>query len=122
MYFCFKINVEGNSVNSVLLDTTPEDPHDRLLVAGSVNENPTGENLTLRDTTLMPNLPGLTAILALLFTPRMELRRNSTGSHYTGALCGLGGHPVTHAALFPEHDMEIKFDVEMTIEDIRDVS
>lgn len=114
-------------MNSVLLDTAPNDPHDRLLVAGYVGESPSGKNLNLRETTLMPNLPGLTSLLSLMFCPRMELRRTETKGDYVGALCGLGIYPRKSddepaIPLFKEHDMEINFDVEITNDDLLGVS
>lgn len=117
-----RVNVDGNSVNSIVLDTNPEDPHDRLLVAGSVSQSPSGHHLTLRNTTMMPNIPGLTSLLCLMFTPQMELRRSSIAGRYTGALCGLGYHPTTKNSLFPDHDLSIYFDVDITMDDLQDVS
>lgn len=117
-----KVSIDNLSVNSILVDTDPEDPHDRLLVASLVSQNTTGTFLTLRNTTLMPNIAGLTAIVCLIFSPKIELRRNQSGSHYIGALCGLGYNPSNRAALLPEHDMEVYFDTEISIEDMQNVS
>ncbi|XP_012273782.1 probable ATP-dependent RNA helicase spindle-E [Orussus abietinus] len=117
-----RINIEWNSVNSILLDNNPEDSHEQLLVAGSVGQSSNGTNLMLRNTTLMPNVPGLTAIISLVFAPKIELRRNSMGTDYVGALCGLGSHPVTKTSIFPEHDMTVAFDVEITIDDLQDIN
>lgn len=44
-------------------------PPPRLVVAGAVGSNEQRSRLTLRHTTLMPNIPALPAILALLFCP-----------------------------------------------------
>lgn len=117
-----KIKIEPNSVNSVLLDTDPADHHERLLVAGSVGQNVSGERLTLRNTTLMPNIHGLLSFIALIFAPTMELRRSPKGSKYSGALCGLGFDPKTKRSLFPDHDMNIIFDVNITVDDLQNVS
>ncbi|KZC06335.1 PREDICTED: probable ATP-dependent RNA helicase spindle-E [Dufourea novaeangliae] len=114
-----KVNMASNSVNAVLLDTDPEDAYQRLLVAGSVSQNVYGSSLTLYNTTLMPRLPGLTALIALIFTPCMELRRNNFGNYYVGALCGLGSHPTTKTSMFPEHDIEVNFDAEITVDDLQ---
>lgn len=114
-----KINIELSSVNSVLLDEDPD--QSRLLVAQSISQNQFNDNLTLRNTTFLPNIPGLTALLVLCFAPRMELRCNSRKTYYTGALCGLGPIGDTERAMFPDHDMEIKFDVEIFIDDINEV-
>lgn len=117
-----KVFISMNSVNSVLLDSNWKEQQKQLLVAGTVNQNVNGTNLILHNTTLIPAIPGLTALLALIFTPRMELRRNSFGTCYVGALCGLGCDSSTKESIFPEHDMEIYFDVEITFDDLQDVS
>ncbi|KAG8273777.1 ATP-dependent RNA helicase tdrd9 [Homalodisca vitripennis] len=116
-----EVKVEWNSVNSVLLDADPTDPHDRLLVAGSVTQSADGRKLTLNHTTVLPNLNGLAALICLIFAPTIELRTDESLSQYTGALCGLGklssGLP-----LYKENDMEIIFDVEFTNEDLLNVN
>ncbi|XP_011646835.1 LOW QUALITY PROTEIN: probable ATP-dependent RNA helicase spindle-E, partial [Pogonomyrmex barbatus] len=113
-----KIIVETNSINSVLLDNN-FDQSERLLIAQSVTQSNNNNTLILRNTTYLPNIPGLAALLTLIFTPRMELRCNSRRTYYTGALCGLG--PIDNCnkrAIFPDHDIEIQFDIEITMDDI----
>ncbi|CAG2067279.1 unnamed protein product [Timema podura] len=94
----------------------------RLLVAATVEENSSSTGLILRNTTLMPNIHGFPALMALLFAPRAEIRVNDTGTKYIGALCGLGYDVDTDMPLFPEHDMEVRFDVEINIQDLQEVS
>ncbi|KAK3926135.1 putative ATP-dependent RNA helicase spindle-E [Frankliniella fusca] len=113
------VGMEIDSVNSVLLDSNPENPHERLLVAGFVASNSSGSKLTLGHTTLMPHIPGLSALMCLLFSPCIELRRSQDRKRYTGALCGLGFDRLTGEAHFPENDMEIIFDCEITLDDIQ---
>lgn len=36
-------------------------------------------------------------------------------------LCGLGWNPTTGAPLLPEHDMELAFDVQFSVEDVIEV-
>ena len=36
----------------------------------------------------------------------------------TGVLCGLGANPITNTSLYPDHDMDIAFDVQITTEDL----
>ncbi|XP_014605704.1 PREDICTED: probable ATP-dependent RNA helicase spindle-E [Polistes canadensis] len=117
-----KICIENNSVNSVILDNNWEEQQENLLVAGSINQNVANNSLILHNTTLLPAIPGLISLLVLIFTPRMELRRNSLGSHFIGALCGLGYDSSTKESIFPEHDMEINFDVEITLDDLQDIN
>ncbi|XP_015515166.1 probable ATP-dependent RNA helicase spindle-E [Neodiprion lecontei] len=117
-----KINIEPNSVNSVLLDTDPADYHERLLIAGTVGQSVSGERLNLRNTTLMPNIHGLPSLMALIFAPTIELRRTESGSRYIGALCGLGFDPETNRSLFPDHDMNVVFDVEISLDDLQNIN
>lgn len=61
-------------MNSVLLDTDPEDSHERLIVAAFVNQNVEGSKLILNNTTILPNVHGLPSIIALIFAPTVEYR------------------------------------------------
>lgn len=115
------IQIEWNSVNSVLLDVEPQDPHERLLVAGTVNQSPDGMLLSLRSTTLMPNIHGLASIICMLFAPFIELRTDSKRSRLTGVLCGLGVDGFDDP-IYAENDMEISFDTEFTLEDIETIN
>ncbi|XP_012057161.1 PREDICTED: probable ATP-dependent RNA helicase spindle-E [Atta cephalotes] len=115
-----KVSVEATSVNSVLLDTCPENPKGIFLVAQNIIRNSKNlGQLSLRNTTLLPITPGLTSLITLIFTPYMELRRSPIGTYYIGALCGLGYNRTTEESLFPDHDLEIMFDVEITMNDLR---
>ncbi|XP_026666535.1 ATP-dependent RNA helicase TDRD9-like, partial [Ceratina calcarata] len=49
----------------------------------------------------------------------MELRRSPLGTYYTCALCGLGYDSVTKASIFPDHDIELLFDVEINLDDLQ---
>jgi len=115
-----RVTVEATSVNSVLLDTCPDNPKGIFLVAQNIiRDSKNMAHLVLRDTTLLPTTPGLTTLITLIFTPYMELRRSPLGTYYTGALCGLGYNRITGKSLFPKHDLEIIFDVEITMNDLR---
>ncbi|KAJ8309140.1 hypothetical protein KUTeg_014014 [Tegillarca granosa] len=113
------VKIEPDSVNSVAIDDEPQDPHDRLMCASFVGLNPSGSSMIARDTTIMPLIPGLPSLIALLFAPMAELRTDPDKTRCIGAICGLGedrhapGYPA-----FPDHDMEITFDVKIDIEDI----
>lgn len=90
----------------------------RMVVASSITTNEGGDKLTLRGTSVMPNIPGLPALMCLMFAPMVELRCNSSCTKLSGALCGLGYDPDTKKSLFPENDIELLFDVEFVLEDI----
>ncbi|XP_077411546.1 ATP-dependent RNA helicase TDRD9 [Vanacampus margaritifer] len=116
------VSIERSSVNNMALNVNPHYKHQRMLVAGSVFVNPTGNNILPRDTTLMPDIPGLPAIVTMLFTPIMELRTNEEKTHYTGALCGLGWNNETQRGILPDRDIELAFDVEFDFEDITEIN
>ncbi|XP_020288547.1 probable ATP-dependent RNA helicase spindle-E [Pseudomyrmex gracilis] len=113
--------IDPLSVNSITLDTCPKNSKGIFLVAQTVVRNPHTKNLTLRNTTLLPDIPGLEALINLMFTPYIELRRDPLGTYYTGALCGLG-YDSKGRSLFPEHDLRVLFDCKITIEDLRRIN
>ena len=73
-----------------------------------------GDCVTARSTTLLPNIPGLPAVLTLLFAPRAEFRTDSKRTRLIGAICGLGyDWRKESQSLYQEHDMEVYFDTEI---------
>lgn len=48
-------------------------------------------------------------------------RRDRENKRYIGSICGLGVDRDQRHSLFPEHDMEITFDVEIDNKDISQV-
>ncbi|KAL1110624.1 hypothetical protein AAG570_008152 [Ranatra chinensis] len=116
------INVEWSSVNSVLLDTHPMDPHNRMLVGGFIRQNKAGDRLTLRNTTLIPGVHGLPALITMVFAPRVQLRTDSNRTHLTGAICGLGCDPQTKKPYHSENDIELTFDTKFELSDLEVVS
>ncbi|NXN95926.1 TDRD9 helicase, partial [Rhinopomastus cyanomelas] len=116
------ICVQKDSVNSVVVHDAPEDPFEQLLVAASVSANTTGSAVILDETSLMPPIPGLFALLSMLFAPAIELRVDKSGKYFTGVLCGLGWSRISETSLFPENDMELTFDVHIGVEDISEIN
>lgn len=51
----------------------------------------------------------------------IPFRIDQNGKYYTGVLCGLGWNPTTGASILPEHDMELAFDVQLSVEDVVEV-
>ncbi|XP_077323696.1 ATP-dependent RNA helicase TDRD9 isoform X1 [Lithobates pipiens] len=109
--------IEKESINSVFVNDAPEESHQRMFVAASLSVNATGSLLMLRETSLLPSIPGLPALITMLFAPVIELRVDDMRREYTGALCGLGWH-CRNLAVWPEHDIELAFDVRFTTEDL----
>nr|XP_025037376.1 ATP-dependent RNA helicase TDRD9 isoform X2 [Pelodiscus sinensis] len=114
--------IEKESINSVILSNTPEDPFQKMLVAASVSVNATGSTILLRETSLMPSIPGLPALLSMIFAPVIELRVDESGKNFTGVLCGLGWNQTLGTSLLPEHDMELAFDVQFGVSDIVEIN
>lgn len=69
-----EVHVGSDSVNAVLLNEWPEDPRSTMLVAAHVTQHSGSKSITLHQTTVMPDVPGLTALVAVLFAPRAEYR------------------------------------------------
>ncbi|XP_072313542.1 ATP-dependent RNA helicase TDRD9 [Eucyclogobius newberryi] len=116
------VTIERTSMNSLAINESPHYTHQRMLVAGAVSVNTTGTRILLRETTLMPDIPGLPALITMLFTPIMELRTNEERTAYTGALCGLGWNSDTQEAVLQNHDIELAFDVKFDVEDITEIN
>ncbi|XP_054828112.1 ATP-dependent RNA helicase TDRD9 [Eublepharis macularius] len=114
--------VEKESVNSVVVDDAPEDSFQQILVAASIRINSTGSTMLLRETSLMPPVPGLPALLSMLFAPAIDLRVDESRKRYTGVLCGLGWNHALRIPVLPDHDIELAFDVEMNVDDITQIN
>ncbi|XP_034118566.1 probable ATP-dependent RNA helicase spindle-E [Drosophila albomicans] len=106
------------SHGSVFLDSDPQDRHDQMVVAASVSDT-SGDKLTARGTTLMPNIHGFTALMTMLFCPTMQIKCNKERTKYVCVLAGLGFNPKTMQSHFEEHDMVVNLDVAVLEDDIR---
>jgi ATP-dependent RNA helicase TDRD9 len=91
------------------------------VVAGNVHSSQDKSKVILRDTTLMPTLPGMLPIVSMLFAPKIELRTKPGVDHYTGMICGLGYDKRKKAPFYPEHDMELVFDTAFSLADLQEV-
>uniref|UniRef100_A0A8C1ISF0 ATP-dependent RNA helicase TDRD9 n=1 Tax=Cyprinus carpio TaxID=7962 RepID=A0A8C1ISF0_CYPCA len=111
-----------DGINSVMVNESPQNWHERMLVAATVSLSASGSRILLKETSLMPHIHGLPSIITMLFTPVMELRTNEDRTCFTGALCGLGWNSVSQNAVLPEHDIELAFDVKFEIEDITEIN
>ncbi|NXV76589.1 TDRD9 helicase, partial [Atlantisia rogersi] len=116
------VRIHKESINSVVVYDSPEDPFQQLLVAAALSANATGTTVILKETSLMPPVPGLLALLSMLFAPAIELRVDESQKGFTGVLCGLGWSQTGGAPLFPENDMELAFDVHFGMEDITEIN
>uniref|UniRef100_A0A3Q3A8T5 ATP-dependent RNA helicase TDRD9 n=1 Tax=Kryptolebias marmoratus TaxID=37003 RepID=A0A3Q3A8T5_KRYMA len=119
---CRPASVDRTSINSMALNENPHHKHLRMLVATSVSVSSTGTRIILRETSILPNIPGLPGLMMMLFAPFMELRTNEERTCYSGALFGLGFNSQTKAAILPENDIELAFDVRFDVEDITEIN
>ena len=132
---CMKtVAIDSESVNAVLLDQFPGERYDHYMVAASVRMSPGGQSLQLHSTSWLSGRMGLGALATMIFSPRVEMRANQDRTRITGCLSGLG--PRTHwdkpdeqvtmaertEAYYPEHDIETRFDVNITNEDVNTVN
>ncbi|ESP02791.1 hypothetical protein LOTGIDRAFT_110746, partial [Lottia gigantea] len=114
--------IDQDSVNSVAIDDEPQNKQSRMMVASFVGLDPSGNKMIARDTTIMPLIDGLPALITLLFTPVAELRTDKRRERYIGALCGLGYDTHTGYAILPDHDIELTFDTKIDINDISKIN
>ncbi|OWK56106.1 putative ATP-dependent RNA helicase TDRD9 [Lonchura striata] len=113
--------IHKDSINSIVVHDGAEDPFQQLLVATDVSVTAAG-SVILGETSLMPPIHGLLALLSMLFAPAIELRVDKSGKYFTGVLCGLGWSQTSGAPLFPANDMEVTFDVQFGLEDITEIN
>uniref|UniRef100_H2ZYQ6 ATP-dependent RNA helicase TDRD9 n=1 Tax=Latimeria chalumnae TaxID=7897 RepID=H2ZYQ6_LATCH len=114
--------IERESINSVAMNDAVENQCQRILVAASVSVNASGSAMLLRDTTLMPDVHGLPALICMLFAPILELRTDRKATRFTGALCGLGWNPATNSPLLEDHDIELAFEKQFEVDDIVEIN
>jgi ATP-dependent RNA helicase TDRD9 len=116
-----KICLDTHSVNCVILNGDINEAHSRFYVASNVTKNRTN-GITLREITMMPNIAGLAEILALVFCPKMVIRRSDDNTRYVSMLTGLGDYPETKRSIFPLHEATFPINVELTDEDFSDIN
>lgn len=115
-------SIDPQSVNSVLLSSCTHDATESLVVAVSMTEKSGGNQVTARETTLMPNIPGFAALMAMIFAPRIDLLQDRHRTQYVSLLCGLGRSAKIDGPMFEEHDVELNLDVHIDNDDLQDVN
>lgn len=86
-----------------------------------MTENAGKTELTARETSIMPNIPGFGPLMALIFSPYCEFFRDKYKSRYIALLCGLGQNPDTKQPMYTEHDATFNLDCEIDVDDIEKV-
>ena len=118
------VTVDSNSINSICINQHPGDPTRIMMVAGEVGINQSGSTMIVRNTTILPCVKGLMQLICVLFSPVVEFRTNEEQTRLTGAICGLGAHKTPRGifSVLPDHDIELHFDTEFTLEDIIEIN
>jgi ATP-dependent RNA helicase TDRD9 len=116
----FDITVDPFSVNSVVLFDNPANIHGRLLVAANVTTNK--GRISLHETTMLPEIPGLPMLLAMIFAPDVIFRRNEERTKYECMQFGLGAYTDDSSSLFPEHDCVLPVNFHIDQKDFWDVN
>ncbi|XP_052863697.1 probable ATP-dependent RNA helicase spindle-E [Anopheles cruzii] len=117
-----QVKIESESVNSVLLESNPQDVHQKLLISAGINEAKQSQRLTINQTTMMPNIPGMPALMALIFAPKCYYKKDADETRLVGLVAGLGCDQRNGESLYPEHDISLPVDVVVTEEDIGDIN
>lgn len=112
--------IENDSVNSILLDSNPQDTHEKLLVGAYVHEQ--GNRLVVRQASLMPNIPGFGALMALIFCPNCQVKKDEEETRVVSLLTGLGFDKNTGESFFAEHDLAMTLDIVLTDDDIVEIN
>lgn len=112
------VSTDVSSVNSVVLKESMLKFRDKFCVAANVTVNPKNHKVTLRETTMMPSIPGLAVILALIFSPDAQLRRDEKKFRYLSAITGLGYDAERNQPLYGERDAALNIDFELSPDDM----
>ncbi|OQV19582.1 putative ATP-dependent RNA helicase spindle-E [Hypsibius exemplaris] len=117
-------NVEPGSLNALSYEKHPEDrcwPYRPVVAARLVHAGARDNMLKAFSTALLPTQPGLLPILTMVFAPYVEVIAENGGS-FVGVLSGLGPHPGKSHSFFPDCEVELPFDGEVTARDIIEVN
>lgn len=112
--------IEELSVNHILLENEPNDMSEKYLVAVTSNQHDENSVITVRQTTLMPNIRLFGPLMAAIFAPRMKLERNKSKTHYIKMITGLGLDE-DNVCLSPDSNMKFDLDVELKNYDLETV-
>lgn len=74
MFFCSMVQIQSESLNNVVLRKQKPDPVSYVLVSEEAVVTRAKNAVVALQTTLMPRVPAMAAMLSALFTPMMEVR------------------------------------------------
>lgn len=114
--------VDSTSVNHVLFNDEILSLHDKFFIAADVSFGAVNRNVKVRETTEMPNIPGLSCLLAMIFSPVAQLRRDEKKTRYISIITGLGLDQTDKKSYFRERDAVQLIDFNLREEDIHDIN
>ncbi|KAG5674853.1 hypothetical protein PVAND_004798 [Polypedilum vanderplanki] len=117
-----QVSIESSSLNHVLLDEDFYQHSGKFYVAGDLTCNARNQNVRCREVTKMPSIPGLAVILALIFAPYAEIRRDSDANRYVSILTGLGFDEENSRPYFVERDASLAIDFALTPDEINKIN
>lgn len=94
------------------------------MVAAHINQLGSGgdRGFTIQETTQLPSIRGFGALMAIIFCPSLDLKRDKWKSRYISARTGLGFNEKKGCPYFVEHDTVIPLDFELDEKDLEHVS
>lgn len=99
-----------------------QDPCSKYMVAASICEKGSeNKALVAHETTLLPQVRGFGPLMAMIFAPSMDLKRDETKSRFVSLKTGLGYSPTKKTPLFEEHDNTFSLDFCLSRDDINQV-
>lgn len=92
----------------------------RYMTAAHISQKGDNQSFTLHETTLLPSIRGFGVLMAMIFAPRMHLKRDPARTRFTSVLTGLGFNE--KGAIFPQHDNVFHLDFALEEDDLNYVS
>lgn len=83
---------------------------EKYLVAASVIGKGTNRRLALRQTTLMPNIRCFGPLMAMIFSPCVQVQHSKDKTRYVSLLSGLGYNFQFNRPIYEEHDATFDLD------------
>jgi hypothetical protein len=113
--------VDVASVNSILIDPYPFNSSKKFLVAAGLRQS---NSIHLSGTTIMPHVPGIAILTTLIFSPYVEIRKNSYGNRVANILAGLGGTESSKGITSnsQDHDMTIPCDIDIRDDELKNIN
>ncbi|XP_055295310.1 probable ATP-dependent RNA helicase spindle-E [Sitodiplosis mosellana] len=118
------ISIDAHSVNSVFLTTLQQDLSIKYIVAAHISQQGFlgNKGFTIHETTQLPSIRGFGALMAIIFCPSLDLKRDKWKSRYISARTGLGFNDEKGCPYFAEHDTVIPLDFELDESDLAQIN